>query len=261
MLRSTRKKWLRATHQNRAKRTLLGIRLEKYHRQIRFEPLESRKLLSITVSTLVDENDGVMVGGISLREAIAIAAPGELIDFAPSLTGTGSFTPLYLTHGELVINKSLTILGPGAGRLSIDASGNDPTPNYYFGDGSRALRVDDSQSDALINVYISGLSFNNGDITDSAGAILNRENLTLSKCVVSFNNATVNGGGIVHEAGSLMITDSNVSNNRATNGGGIIVLNGAVTVIGSTLSGNRATGDGGGVHVLGGKFRSEALHP
>jgi hypothetical protein len=33
-----------------------------YKRPLRFEPLEDRRLLSITVDTLVDENDGVGVG-------------------------------------------------------------------------------------------------------------------------------------------------------------------------------------------------------
>ena len=42
-------------------------------RPLRFEPLEDRRLLALTVTTLVDENDGVGIGGISLREAIAAA--------------------------------------------------------------------------------------------------------------------------------------------------------------------------------------------
>jgi hypothetical protein len=39
---------------------------------MRMEPLEDRRLLSITVNTLVDEQDGSIVDGdISLRDAIA----------------------------------------------------------------------------------------------------------------------------------------------------------------------------------------------
>jgi hypothetical protein len=44
-----------------------------FARPLRFEPLEDRRLLSITVNTLVDENNGIGVGGISLRDAIAAA--------------------------------------------------------------------------------------------------------------------------------------------------------------------------------------------
>ena len=56
-------------------------------RQLRIEPLEDRRLLSITVNTLVDEADGSIVDDdISLRDAIALAAAGETINF--SVTGT-----------------------------------------------------------------------------------------------------------------------------------------------------------------------------
>ena len=41
-----------------------------FARQLRIEPLEDRRLLSITVNTLVDEADGSIVDGdISLRDA------------------------------------------------------------------------------------------------------------------------------------------------------------------------------------------------
>src|SRR5215475_10776992 len=61
-------------------------------RSLRFESLEARTLLSITVNTLVDENNGVGVGGISLRDAIAAAASGDTINFAPSLFTSGPGT-------------------------------------------------------------------------------------------------------------------------------------------------------------------------
>src|SRR6476469_2936284 len=95
-------------------------------RVLRFEPLEDRRLLSITVNTLIDENNGIAIGGISLRDAIAAAAPGETINFAPSLT-SGAPATILLVRGELLIDKSLTINGPAPTLLTIDASGNDPT--------------------------------------------------------------------------------------------------------------------------------------
>src|SRR5262249_6502993 len=75
-----------------------------YAGRIGFEPLEDRRLLAITVNTPIDENDGIGVGGISLRDALAAAAPGETINFAPSLTSSGPASIL-LTNGNLVINK------------------------------------------------------------------------------------------------------------------------------------------------------------
>ena len=86
-------------------------------RSPRFEILEDRRLLTITVDTLVDENDGITVGDISLRDAISAASPGETIDF--SVTGV-----IKLEHGELVISDAVTISGPGANDLEIDAQFN-----------------------------------------------------------------------------------------------------------------------------------------
>ena len=110
-------------------------------RLLRCEPLEHRWLLSITVDTLVDEADGsINDGDISLRDAIAVAASGETIDFDASLDGG----TILLTLGELVVHRSMTIDATALpGGLTIDASGNDPTPEEDNGDGSRIFNIDD----------------------------------------------------------------------------------------------------------------------
>src|SRR3989304_1264208 len=90
-------------------------------RRLRIEPLEDRRLLSITVNTLVDEADGSIVDGdISLRDAIAAAISGDTINF--SVTGTinlsvGSSN----SNRHLTIDKNLTISGPGTNLLTIKA--------------------------------------------------------------------------------------------------------------------------------------------
>src|SRR5262245_12116563 len=72
-----------------------------HRRRLRLELLEDRRLLSITVNTLIDEADGSIVDGdISLRDAIAAAPSGETIDFAPALTSSGPAT-INLTLGTL----------------------------------------------------------------------------------------------------------------------------------------------------------------
>jgi hypothetical protein len=63
---------------------------------------------SITVTNTNDKGPG------SLRQALAIANDGDTINFA--VTGT-----ITLTSGGLPINKNITISGPGADHLSIDA--------------------------------------------------------------------------------------------------------------------------------------------
>ncbi len=145
-------------------------------RPLRFEPLEARQLLAITVNTLVDEADGSIVDGdISLRDAIEVAPAGETINFAASLTSGGPATIQLSNLGELVVNKNLMVGGPGAKLLTINAF--DPTPAMKNGDGSRVFRVDNGAA-SLRTVAISGLSLTGGDVsTAGGGAILNRENL------------------------------------------------------------------------------------
>jgi hypothetical protein len=126
MSRRAGREWVLSRILNRRKR-LAG--LFPFHRRLRIEPLEDRRLLSITVTTLVDEADGSIVDGdISLRDAIALAPAGETIDFDPSLFNSGPFPKtLELTIGptnstkHLTIDKNLTIngLSPSMGRVTI----------------------------------------------------------------------------------------------------------------------------------------------
>ena len=91
-------------------------------------------LATITVNTLIDTsaNDGLT----TLREAIAAAVSADTIDF--SVTGTIQLTNVGHV-GEIVINKNLTINGPGANVLTIRAFGGTAAA----GDGARIFNVDD----------------------------------------------------------------------------------------------------------------------
>jgi len=109
--------------------------------------------LSITVTTLVDQNNGVNVGGISLREAIAAAAPLDTINFAPSLFN-GNPATMQLLLGSLVIDKALTITGPGQDLLTIDANQNFLTADDVGG----VFRINSGVSSGVFDVGISGLS-------------------------------------------------------------------------------------------------------
>src|SRR6516162_2860078 len=76
----------------------------------RLEALEDRWMPStLTVTNNLDSGAG------SLRADIAAANPGDTINFAPTLDGRA----VTLTSGQLVINKNLTIQGPGAALLAI----------------------------------------------------------------------------------------------------------------------------------------------
>ena len=226
-------------------------------RRLRFEPLECRRLLSITVDTLVDENNGIGVGaGTSLREAITAAAAGDTIEF--SVTGA-----IKLTNPALpTIAKNLTISGPGANLLTIDA--NDPTPATKNGDGKRVFRIADNNPQHLLDVSISGLTLTGGDLVPGAGggsAINSYENLVVSDCVIVGNSSGTGSfypGGAIQSipegeqfglSSSLIVRNSILSGNSApqAEGGAIRKRLGTLLIEDCMVTGNSAYWDGGGV--------------
>jgi CSLREA domain-containing protein len=206
--------------------------------------------VSIIVDTLADENDGnSSTGDLSLREAISVANNSvglDTITFAASLTSGGPATIL-LTLGELVVFDSLTIQGPGAHLLTIDASGNDPTPTTNDSLGTRVFAVDDGSVTTMIEVAIIGLTLTGGDAPTFGGGIFNSEHLILANSTISGNSVgfrlgeeyAPHGGGIFNR-GNMTIDGSTISGNNARSVGGGIQNDSNLTIVGSTISGNFA---------------------
>jgi hypothetical protein len=187
-------------------------------------------------------------GAGSLRAEIAAAHSGDSIVFAPNLN------TIHLVSGELVINKNLTIQGPGAGLLTISAF--NPLSG---GDSSRLFEVDG----ALTNVSLSGLTISNGNgvgpNTGEGGAILNFSTLSVSNCTLSNNSVGVQvgfgRGGAIYNAGTLTVSNCALSNNSAGSfnpfiqlsgipgNGGAIYNIGTLTVTNSQFNGNTAYAD------------------
>ena len=203
---------------------------------------------SFVVDTLADEVDGdYSAGDFSLREAIGLANANffvaDSISFAPSLAGG----TILLTLGELEITDSLTVTGLGAALLTIDASGNDLTPDLDNGDGSRVMAISDF-APTLIDVELVGLTLTGGDVDGGGGGVASAERLSVIDCVVSANAATAGGGGIVSFNGELSVSGSTISNNTAmADGGGVVGVNGPVTIESSTITGNTTDENGGGI--------------
>ena len=189
--------------------------------------------MTIIVTNTNDSGPG------SLRQALVDANRGDTITFA--VTGT-----IGLTSAELVIDKNITVSGPGPDMLAVSR-----TSNTQF----RIFHVTASRT-----VNIEGLTISSGDVQfDYGGGILNDQaTLTVTNCSVVNNIAYSGGGGIYsNDGGSLTIVNSIISGNRAAggqdpSGGGI--AGGSLTIINSTISGNSAVGgfpftfgNGGGI--------------
>ena len=160
-----------------------------------------------------------------------------------------------LTMGQIAVTGDVTIVGPGAGLLTVAAF--DPTPANE-GNGSRIFNVDDNTG-ALIEVEINGVRLTGGDVAGEGGAIFSREYLKLNTVTVDFNTAT-HGGGISHRTGTFNVINSTIANNSTRiavgngNGGdgGGIWNTGTTLITNSTVAGNLTGHAGDGVGTQGG---------
>ena len=92
--------------------------------------------------TVTNENDS---GPGSLRQAILNASSGDTVTFAPNVT------TVTLTSGELVIDKNLTITGPGANRLTVQVDGSLISARVF------------NISSSTVTVSISGITISKGN--------------------------------------------------------------------------------------------------
>jgi CSLREA domain-containing protein len=206
---------------------------------------------TLVVTKVEDTNNGFCaVGGCSLREAIAAAAPGDEIVFASPLFDTPQI--ILLTPdgmgglGGFVIDKDLTIVGPGADRLMV---GRPPPPDHLDANRMRIFDLGQNQS----GITLIGMTISGGVTVVSGGGIQSGSaggSLTLIGCHVTDNWAFSSGGGIRNNS-PLTLINSTISNNDTGGGGGGIYTTDDLHIINSTISGNSA-GDGGGIYCFGG---------
>ena len=220
-----------------------------------------------TVTNLQDDGPG------SLRAVIA----GANLQSSPSLVDMSQLSGTLVLSATLpTIETNVTLVGPGANRLTIQAG---PNANFRLLTNNGVLSL-------------SRLTFSNGQ-AESGGAIYNTSNLTIQDCVFSQNRAIGGqggngtkdspypysggagggggagfGGAIFHERGVLNISNSTFSSNLAqggkggdgvaTSGGGgggagfggaVFIYSGTANIDNSTFSTNRAQGSDGGYQL------------
>jgi CSLREA domain-containing protein len=226
---------------------------------------------TFTVNTTLDDKDGACgETRCTLRDALdaANAATGaNEVRFAPKVSGT-----IRLTRGELLITDSVTLTGPGARTLTVDANL-----------AGRILRINTS---GTTKATISGLTFTRGQLVSTTndaalgGGISTNATTTLTQCTISDSSAvgrntssagtpadSASGGGI-YNGGTLTLIDCTLRGNSAIGssitaksssvpgaageGGGIFNA-GTLTLQNCTLNGNTALGGHGGNNTLGGQ--------
>src|SRR5438128_11746040 len=124
-------------------------------------------------------------GAGSLRQALADANDGDTID------ATGISGVITLTTGQLLVDKSVTINGAGAGALAVD--GNTTSRVFQTATGE--------------TVSISGLTIRNSQ-GGEGGGILNADTVILTIINSTLNGNTAGFGGGVFNSGTLTIINS-----------------------------------------------------
>jgi len=187
-------------------------------------------------------------GAGSLRQAIInsnLNLGPDTIEFNETLQGT-----IFLNLGPMSIQDDLTIKGPGAEIITIDADNKSPV-----------FEIDDFDEEINRVVKISGLRFINGDgginnyaenvevencqfINCSAavtgGAMLNRKILTVDSCLFENNSAPFGGGAISNDdqSSKLIIRNSEFRDNQSDPGSAILNLGTIQLVTNSKFSNN-----------------------
>ena len=205
--------------------------------------IASANAATLIVTTAADSGAG------SLRQALADAHNGDTIQFDAALNGQ----TINLTSGELVIDKNITISGPGSNLLTVSRAST--AANF------RIFHVTPNHT-----VIIGGLTISGGlvDGTSNGGGILNSGSLTIANSTISGNQAglvstsQIGYGGGISNSGMLEISSSFINSNSANFSGGGISNTGTVTIMDSAVSNNQSgffmdvpNGYGGGISNSG----------
>ena len=171
-----------------------------------------------------------------------------------------------MTSDELVIDKSITITGPGSDQLAVSVDFQ-----YHF----RIFHVMASPT-----VTIEGLTIGPSLYIYGCGIQNDQATLTINNCAVAgnaglnsgagisnggtltVNNSSITGNGLQYQgtgagissSGTLIVNNSiirgNLSGKGYTDGGGIY-SSGMLEITNSTIDGNSVGGSGGGIYNLG----------
>ncbi|HMZ21043.1 MAG TPA: putative Ig domain-containing protein, partial [Blastocatellia bacterium] len=201
----------------------------------------------------------------SLREAIARACVGSTITFAQGLSGT-----LTLTSGDLVIDKSLTIEGPGAQTLTL--SGNQQWRiftlrggpytitlaglNLINGNGASQIPLyNDSLGGAIYNSNVGTTTLREVAISGSTGVLGGAiefgsgfdsvPTTNLIRCTLSGNTSTASQGGAgidLRTFGTLNVSNSTIAGNFGHAIAQSLGSSVAVNVVNSTITNNQGGG-------------------
>jgi Domain of unknown function (DUF4214) len=208
---------------------------------------------NFVVDLAIDQDNGnVVAGDVSLREAIKLAnttTGADTITFSPTVFNSPK--TMVLTLGRINITDSLTITGPGANRLVLDA--------FY---ASQIFYVDGGAVENAKTITLEGLTLLHGKTTsvptaDYNGGALSSRNarLRLLNMSLSSSSSAGFGGGMYVQGGTTTVLNSNILlSSSKLNGGGCYSENAQAQMINVTVAQNTTQVAGGGIYCYNGSL-------
>ncbi|MGD9128111.1 MAG: hypothetical protein PVH19_12100, partial [Planctomycetia bacterium] len=254
-------------------------------RRLRLEPLEDRRMLSITMFV---DGDSAAPTPDGLAWATAYADLQSALDQAAILNTDGTtendVNQIWIAEGTYHPTAELE---PGEARsASFSMLDNVSLCGGFVGTETtleeRTLStehatilsgdlgvIDDSTDNAYSVVYandvtgttIDGLTITKGCAnlnlpdyptrTYGGGLWIYESNVSILNSTITQNESYLTGGGIYAELSDLTVIDSTISENVSASGGGLTSFVSTLTMVGSTVSQNTAPEVGGGLFITG----------
>lgn len=219
------------------------------------QPASSGRLFTVDdTGDSIDSNpgDGICEDSnrvCTLRAAIQEANRFDGINVIDFALPWGSV--IDLTLGELLITKTVHIVGPGARRLTVRRSPVAGTPGF---------RIFHINAKGGLTMIIRGFTVRNGNVDGAGGAFFIEAGNSVKMSEVAAVNNAANRGGAIANAGrlnlsrSLFTANTALTSNGTSNGAGGALMNldgsSDVIVANSTITGNSAI-TGGGIYNRG----------
>ena len=214
------------------------------------------ELQEIVVNTLFDENDGIGVSAISLRDAVNHNVPGEaeVIRFFQNITGLvrplSAGSPITITRDVLIDASNLPLRAGYSGNINGSVSTNPGDINIFVVSGDHHVTMNYLRLEGGYADPTTAFPENSGGAIRNLGGTV-----ILNNCLLEGHSATNFGGGaILNHRGDLTLNDCTVSDCSAKFGGAIYEFRGQTTLNRSTVFGCTASQRGGGLYCDSGNL-------
>ena len=229
-------------------------------RVLRFEELEGREMLSVTIAEFdaireqyADLDLSTNMAHYNVIEIIANELTDTKLRSAIAEAGTTVYDDLIVIRTTVAKNTislggtamEINVNDATRGSVTIVSLGNVPL-TIDARQQSRVLNIGSDANVALAGLIITrGVAYSDGFTADSGrgGGILNRGALTVTNCTITGNTVTSAGGGICNVPtnynNTLTVTSCTITENSGT---GIYSRYSMTTIANCTITGNSGCG-------------------